>query len=167
MTLKLHIMTHFDTVFLGNQFLFLVADVWFSAGWNERSRKRFSYTWLGVWVRVCGGSKVTWHFRVQLFLLPSATLDGRLGMAPSCVREFKFFKIARRPFMKEMWCIKFLHKRYFPCRNYALPLPLQLNIAKCGSSQIYTWLLIWGAGDGAISDWWNTGLDPRVIIQCQ
>ena len=38
---------------------------------NERSRKRFSHTRLGIWVQVCGGFQVTWLVRCQfLFCHP-------------------------------------------------------------------------------------------------
>ena len=46
-----------------------ISEVWGSVvfRWlrNERGGKRFSHTWLGAWVRVYGGSQVTWDVRVH------------------------------------------------------------------------------------------------------
>ena len=39
---------------------------------NERSRKRFSHTWLGVWVQVCGGFRSRGLCKVSVFVLLSA-----------------------------------------------------------------------------------------------
>ena len=63
---------------------------------DERGRKRFSHTQLGVWARVCGGSQVHFAFAIRHCLTPShppvhVWSISRVGLS-LCVFSFAIWK---------------------------------------------------------------------------
>ena len=61
---------------------------------NERNRKHFSHTWLGVWAQVCGMFQVTWLARFQFFChlpLPDLPSPPTCEVLVECVKWGKLF----------------------------------------------------------------------------